>query len=311
MKEITPGVFCLPVSIANVYFVGGRGEPWALVDAGLPGHAQRIRQAAESLYGPGARPEAILLTHGHWDHAGSALDLANLWDVSIFAHPLEMPYLTGRSKYPPPDPTVGGFMALLGRFFNTQPCILGDRVHPLESGREAPGLVGWEWHHTPGHSPGHVVFFQREYGTLLCGDALTTVNLDSFVATALQIKRVCGPPTPFTPDWDVARKSVQLMAELRPLTIASGHGIPMSGGKAVMQLAELATHFPIPARGRYVREPARWDESGTVSLPPKPPDTLPGAALALGVAAAAGTMFAVAARRRKRGPRDSTPAQAS
>ena len=304
LKEIAPRVFCLPVSIANVYFAGGRDGRWALVDAGLPGHAQQIRQAAESVYGAGARPEAILLTHGHGDHTGSALDLANLWDVSIYAHTLEMPYLTGRSIYPPLDPTVGGFMALLGRFFSVHPCDLGDRVRPLESGREAPGLPGWEWHHTPGHSPGHVAFFRREDGTLLAGDALTTMNLDSLLASVLQVKRVCGPPAPSTSDWHAARESVRLLAELRPLTIACGHGVPMSGGKAVMQLAELATNFPIPIKGRYVGEPARSDESGVVFLPPKPPDILPGVALALSVAAAAGTMFAVAAHRRKRASKE-------
>jgi hypothetical protein len=101
---------------------------------------------------------------------------------------------------------------------------------------------------------------------------------------------------------------VQLLANLRPQTIAAGHGVPMSGDRAVMQLAELATNFPIPAKGRYIAAPAQMDETGVVALPPKPADWLPGVALAAGVAAAAGTMFAVAALRRKRAKAD-TPAQ--
>jgi glyoxylase-like metal-dependent hydrolase (beta-lactamase superfamily II) len=309
LKEVAPGVFCLPVSIANVYLVGLPGGPWSLVDTGTPGHAHQILEAAESLFGPGARPEAILLTHGHMDHSGSALDLANLWDVSVFAHPLEMPYLTGRSKYPPPDPTVGGFLALLGRFVSVPAIDLGRRVKPLES---AP--PGWEWHPTPGHSPGHVAFFRRQDGTLLAGDALATMNLDSALGSLLQVQRVCGPPAPSTADWRRARESVEFLAELRPLTIACGHGVPMTGGKAVIQLAELATNFPVPSKGRYVSEPAQMDASGVVSLPAKPADALPGVAVALGVAAAAGTMFAVAAHRRKRAlgaPKDDTPIQAS
>ncbi len=226
------------------------------MDTGTPGHAQPIRHAAERLYGAGARPEAILLTHGHADHAGSALDLAKLWNVSVFAHPLEVPYLTGQSKYPPLDPTVGGFLALLGRFVSVPSLDLGAHVRVLEAGREAPGLAGWAWHHTPGHAPGHVVFFRRRDGTLLAGDALSTVDLDSGFAVALRPQHVCGPPTPSTPDWGRARESVELLAELRPLTIACGHGVPMSGSKPVLQLAELATCFPIPPKGRYVREPS-------------------------------------------------------
>jgi glyoxylase-like metal-dependent hydrolase (beta-lactamase superfamily II) len=306
LKEIAPDVFRLKVSIANVYFIGPRQGPWTLVDTGIPGHAEQIREAAESLYGATA-PEAILLTHGHMDHAGSALDLANFWDVSVFAHPLELPFLTGRSKYPPLDPTVGGFMALIGRFVSFPQRNLGGRVRALEP----TVLAGWELHHTPGHSPGHVAFFRRQDGTLLAGDALTTMNLDSFVGSMLEVQRVCGPPAPATPDWRRARESVELLADLRPLTIASGHGVPMTGGKAVVQLAELATNFPIPAHGRYVGEPARTDESGVVWLPPEPPDKLPSVAVTVGIAAAAGTMFALAARRRKRAPKADTPAPAS
>jgi glyoxylase-like metal-dependent hydrolase (beta-lactamase superfamily II) len=300
LKEIARDVFRLKVSIANVYFVGPPEGPWALVDTGTPKHADHIREAAESVYGSAARPSAILLTHGHMDHAGSALDLANMWDVPVFAHSLEMPYLTGKSKYPPSDPTVGGFLATMVRFVSTPLQNLGERVRALEPGREAPGLTGWEWHHTPGHSPGHVAFYRPEDGTLLAGDALCTLNLDSLFASFLELQHVCGPPKPSTCDWQRARESVELLAELRPLTIAAGHGIPMSGGEAVMQLAELAVDFPIPAHGRYVREPARTDESGIVWLPPAPADPVAGVAVAVGVAAAAGTMFAVAAHRRRR-----------
>lgn len=298
-KEVSPGVYWLAVSIANVYFVGRPGGPWVLIDAGIPGRARQILGAAEFLYGAGARPQAIMLTHGHMDHSGSASELAQLWDVPIIVHPRELPFVKGK-PYPPGDPTVGGFLAMLGRFFTPQPIDLGDRVRTLGGGRQAPGMPGWEWHPTPGHTPGHVAFFRRSDGTLLAGDAVATVNLDSLAAVASQTRRVSRPPAPFTMDWQQARESVQRLADLRPLVIAAGHGKPMSGGKAVMQLAELATDFPIPAQGRYVEEPVRTDENGIVALPPKPPDVLPGVAIGLGIVAAAGTMFAVAARRHKR-----------
>jgi glyoxylase-like metal-dependent hydrolase (beta-lactamase superfamily II) len=299
-QEIASGVHYLRVGIANVYFAGATPGPWVLVDAGLPGHAREIREGAEALYGAHARPAAILLTHGHMDHVGGAAELADIWGTPIFVHPLEIPFVTGRSQYPPADPTIGGFLALLGRFFQTETIDLGDRVRPLESGGELPGLTGWEWHHTPGHTPGHVAFFRPQDGTVLAGDAITTVNLDSFFATAVNAQRVGRPPSPSTTDWMAAKESVKLIAGLRPFTIACGHGKPMSGGTAVMQLAELAIDFPFPTEGRYVREPARTDETGVVHLPPKPPDPLPGVAIGVGIAAAAGTMFAVAAHRRRR-----------
>lgn len=303
-KEISSGVFWLPVNIANVYFVGQPGKPWVLIDTSVAGRARQIRTAAEIIHGEGARPSAILLTHGHMDHAGSAAELADLWDVPIYVHALEKPFVSGQ-LYPPTDPTVGGFLAMMARFVSPKPIDLGSRVRMLTLG-EVPGLPGWEWHHTPGHAPGHVAFFRRRDGMLIGGDAVTTVNLDSFLAIATKHQRVSGPPAPSTYDWVQACDSVGVLADLRPSIIAVGHGNPMSGSKAVLQLAELATAFPVPAQGRYVQEPARIDAAGIVSLPAKPPDVVPNLAIAIGIAGAAGTVAAIAAHHYKRKKDDVT-----
>jgi len=116
ITRIAPDVGWLPTSFVNVYFLGRPGGSWVLVDAGLPGRANQIIEAAEARFGAGIAPEAIVLTHGHFDHAGSALPLAEYWNVPIYAHRLEMPYLIGKSDYPPPDPTIGGAIAFLSRF---------------------------------------------------------------------------------------------------------------------------------------------------------------------------------------------------
>jgi hypothetical protein len=139
---------------------------------------------------------------------------------------------------------------------------------------------------------------------LIAGDAVTTVNLDSFLALATRHQRVSGPPAPSTYDWVQACDSVGVLADLRPTIIAAGHGNPMSGSKAVLQLAELASAFPAPAQGRYVQEPGRIDAAGIVSLPSKPPDVVPNLAIAIGLAGAAGTAAAIAAHRHKRKKED-------
>ncbi len=294
IKEIAAGVGCLPVSIANVYFVGAPGGPWSLVDTGVTGKAHNIIEAAQARYGVGSIPRAIVLTHGHFDHAGNASDLADHWGVPILAHRLELPYLTGKSQYPPGDPTSPGFMSFMMRFFKHQGLDLGERLRPIESA-ELPGMTGWEWHHTPGHSPGHVVFFRRAGATMLGGDALTTMNTDSLFASVTKQQRVCGPPTPVTCDWRAARESVRFLSSLKPWTLGCGHGAPMSGPEAALQLAELARVFPIPRHQRYVPEPARTDENGVVWLPPEPADPLP--QLATGAAIAASAAVLVALRR--------------
>ncbi len=105
-------------------------------------------------------------------------------------------------------------------------------------------LEGWQTLETPGHTPGHVSFFRPADGVLLAGDALTTMDLDSFWGTLAKRPRVCRPPVPATGDWVRARESVRLLAALRPSVIAAGHGVPMKDAADALQ--ELADHFTIP-----------------------------------------------------------------
>src|SRR5690606_23840065 len=97
------------LTIVNVAYVGkpALGEPWVLIDAGVPGSAASILRAAHERFGPEARPRGIVMTHGHFDHVGGLRELAERWEVPIFAHELELPYLSGTAAYPPPDPSVG------------------------------------------------------------------------------------------------------------------------------------------------------------------------------------------------------------
>src|ERR1700712_3659271 len=105
------------IAIVNVIFYGrpGSGDGnWTLIDTGLPGAASDIRSAAQARFGGAGRPSAIVLTHGHFDHVRPLETLAREWDVPVYAHKLEHPYLNGAESYPPPDPAVGGgLMSLL------------------------------------------------------------------------------------------------------------------------------------------------------------------------------------------------------
>jgi glyoxylase-like metal-dependent hydrolase (beta-lactamase superfamily II) len=274
ITRIAPDVGWLPVSFANVYFIGRPGGKWTLVDAGLPGWSREIFHAAEARFGAGSRPEAIVLSHGHIDHAGSALALANTWDVPIFVHPLEFPYLTGKSSYPPPDPTVGGATAFLSRFLPTLRRDLGERLRELHQHR-VPGAAGWRWLPTPGHSPGHVCFFRESDRILLTGDALVSVDMDSWRGLVSSKPKLFGPPAPFTIDWDAARASLKELANLRPNVVGCGHGAPISDSDLAERLEKFVVRFRGPRRGRYANRPARTNEDGVVDLPPAPFDPVP------------------------------------
>lgn len=296
-QEILPDLARVTTVFVNCYLVGSPGGgSWVLVDAGLPHFAPAIRAAAEARFGEGARPECILLTHGHFDHAGSARELAEGWggDVPIYAQEDETPFLVGRADYAPGDPTVGGFMGFMSRFFPNNGRDLRPLLQPLPTDGAVPGLPGWRWLPSPGHSPGHVSFYRDTDGTLLAGDAFTTVDLQSWVEGGLTWRpRVSRPPLPFTPDWDFARESVEKLAELRPRLVAPGHGYAIRGEEAARGLDALVARFRPPAHGRYAHVPARpVTPEGFIPLPPAPPDRLPLAfAVAGGVLAIGGAVF--------------------
>jgi glyoxylase-like metal-dependent hydrolase (beta-lactamase superfamily II) len=239
VHEIARDVAIVPGLIANCYLVGPP-DGWVLIDAGTPGNDRKIARAAEKRFGAGSRPQAILLTHGHFDHAGSAAPLADRWGVRIFAHATELPYLTGRQHYPPLDTTKPGFFSNLARFFPSSTVDLGKRVAEFE---RAPS--GWEILETPGHTVGHVSLFRPTDGVLIAGDAVTTMDLDSFVGTIFKTPKVCGPPVPATFDWESARASVRMLAALQPSCIAAGHGSPMrNAAQELSALADTASFSP-------------------------------------------------------------------
>jgi glyoxylase-like metal-dependent hydrolase (beta-lactamase superfamily II) len=282
--------------MANVYFVRAE-RGWVLIDAGVMGYAAAIRARAARLFGSSSRPAAIILTHGHFDHVGALPQLAEAWGVPIYAHPLELPYLTGRSAYPPPDPTAGGGMiSLLSPLYPAGPIDLGDRIRLLPADGTVPGLAGWQWIHTPGHTAGHVSLFNDASHTLIAGDAVVTTKQESLVNVVMQRPIVWRPPAYYTSDWRAARRSVETLAALNPEVLATGHGCTLRGPAMRNALRDLAAHFDEvrPRNGRYVRVPATADHRGVVSVPPSAIGRRQQVAAALTVAGAVALAVALA-----------------
>lgn len=243
--------------IANVVMIGEPGaRDWVLVDAGVPYSCGMILRAVRDRFGAEKRPQAILLTHGHFDHVGALKQLAARWNVPVYAHERELPYLTGRADYAPPDPTVsGGLMARISPLYPRKAIDLGARVHSLPSGGEVPHLPHWRWIHTPGHTDGHVSFFRDRDRVLIAGDAFTTVKQESALAVLAQRPEIHGPPMYFTTDWGAAEHSVRRLQALKPSVAVTGHGVPLKGEALARGLLVLAQNFArmaVPDHGMYV-----------------------------------------------------------
>ncbi|MBE5107426.1 MBL fold metallo-hydrolase [Bacillus thuringiensis] len=255
--EVLPDIFCYTIQIVNICFFGNpQTNDFVLVDAGMPKSANEIISVFEDRFGTNRHPKAIILTHGHFDHVGGIIELIKYWDVPVYAHQMEIPFLTGQQSYPEPDPTVeGGMVAKLSPLFPNEPIDLGNNVKALPTDGTVPHMPDFKWIHTPGHTPGHISLFREKDRVLIAGDAFVTVKQEYLYKVISQEQEISGPPRYLTTDWKAAKKSVIKLEELKPLVAVTGHGIPMSGESLTTNLKKLVNEFDniaVPDYGKYV-----------------------------------------------------------
>ncbi len=255
--EVLNDVFCYTNQIVNVIMLGDPQQgSWILVDAGMPKSGKEIISVAKERFGSDNPPAAIVLTHGHFDHVGGIEDMIEEWEVPVYAHPLEFPFLTGEKDYPKPDPSVeGGLLAKISFIYPISPINIKDHLLPLPSDHTVPNFPDWVWVPSAGHSPGHVSFYRAADRTLISGDAFITVRQDSLYKVLIQKEEINGPPRYLTTDWQAAWESVKNLELLQPNLVLPGHGHPMKGEALKEGLKTLVDQFDriaIPDHGRYV-----------------------------------------------------------
>ena len=241
-QEVAPDVFRLSVYGTNVFFARSAAS-WVLIDTGWAwGNCGRtIRQAAEALFGPNARPAAILLTHIHPDHDGAALELARVWDCPVYVHPQELPLTTsdlaGLERFA--NPLDRWLILPLLRALPPQwvesmraKASLKDVARALDPDGTLPGLPEWTCVPTPGHTPGHISLFRERDRVLIAGDAVLTDDAGS-LAGLLKMGLRLGQPHAFRPprytNWNqrATDASIGVLAALKPRVLATSHGAPI------------------------------------------------------------------------------------
>ncbi len=192
----------MPRSSVNAYVAGG-----VLFDAGLPGDEKKILAALG-----GHTVTAHALTHGHPDHQGASHAVCEALDIPLWCGEADADAVaSGDLRGLSPDNALARFMAKRG-----------GPAHPvarrLHEGDEVGGFTVFE---TPGHSPGHVVYWRDRDRVLILGDVLNGMHL------LTSIKGLHEPPEVFTPDPAQNRASARKLLGLRPSLVVFGHGPPL------------------------------------------------------------------------------------
>jgi len=167
-----------------------------IIDTGMPFMGKSILREAKKL----GKVKAILLTHGHGDHVGGLSYIAKELRIPVYAHKLELKYIEGKEPFPGKRKTE--HLVEVGL---VQPL-------PTDENHQLLPIQGLSPYLTPGHSPGHVVYYHPEDSVLISGDLFTSKR-----------GKLQKPAKMFTPNMSEAIASGAIVRELKPKLVSITH----------------------------------------------------------------------------------------
>lgn len=244
-SSVGDGVHLITHAHVNCYLIEDE-DGVTLVDAGVPSMWPMLLQLLDDR---GRRPEdvqALVLTHGHFDHVGFALRAYREWGVPVLVHPQDAylaahPYRykpeRNRFLYPFTHPRSLPLLAAMAAAGALS--VRGvSETQPLKPGTAVPVPGHPTVVHTPGHTDGHCILHLPDRGIVLSGDALVT--LDPYTGKS-------GPQivaSAATNNSKQSLASLEAIAATGAAVVLPGHGAPWKQGAAaaVRQAAQIGAH---------------------------------------------------------------------
>ncbi|WP_307858576.1 MBL fold metallo-hydrolase [Microbacterium flavescens] len=228
---MAPGVTRLQRAGVNCYLVESP-DGVILIDGGLPGMWSLLERALRALdAGPGD-VQAVLLTHGHFDHVGMCERLFSEYRRRSHVHELDRelarhPYRYRREssplrypfRYPKALLTLGP-MTAAGALW-----VEGVKARTdVRNGEpmDVPGAPVPIW--TPGHTDGHCAFHLPDRGVVFTGDALVTLDPYTGRTGPRLVARAA------TADVEANLLSLRKIADTDAALVLPGHGLPYAAG---------------------------------------------------------------------------------
>ncbi|WP_245953695.1 MBL fold metallo-hydrolase [Arthrobacter silvisoli] len=251
MTELSPRI---QEAAPGVFFVEGPASNWTvvrdhsgfmLIDSGYPADRDLVLGSIHSLGLDPADARAVLITHGHVDHTGSAAYFSETFGTPVLCSPEEVAHVQGREKH---QVTFGQVLArawrprvfrwmlhvIRAKALQAKPATLAEawdaaRLRSLPGCPEAIVL--------PGHTPGNAAILLPEARTIAVGDSFVTAHPISPAAGPQMLHRM------YHSDAASALEATRRLDGVQASVILPGHGpalrMPLAEALAALRVRSL------------------------------------------------------------------------
>lgn len=225
LSEQAPGVYFAEGPASN-WIVVRDGAAFILIDTGYPGDRGNVLASLRYLDLEPADARAVLVTHGHVDHTGSAAFFCRTFGTPVLCAPEELAHVQGKEKH---QVTLGQVISRVWR-----PRVFRWLLHVIRAGALAadacPRAEAWDPARLqalpgspeaillPGHTPGNAAILLPRSGAIATGDSFVTGH---------PISRLRGPQMlhpMYHADPAAAQAALRNLADVDAAVILPGHG---------------------------------------------------------------------------------------